>query len=308
MKLQQLKYILEIADCQSITGASKKLYVSQPYLSKVVADMESRLNQRIFVRRNNGVELTTYGKKVYLLAQSIINQMELLENMENKEALETGSTRLSFSVANFIMKESVLLDYFSTSHVSGNDVNFYETSIEECVDNVEREEAEFALVVADDFQKALLQSVSARKGFCCRELDESPAYFHLHINHPLAEEREIRMEHLTQYPLVQLKTDQYTRLSREKLKEKYPDIYVPRRMAVSNYHCCLSIIKHKGAFMIGNKWQISELEKTGILSVRIASFDRRVHLMLLRKVDLSFSPEAERFLRMFKDSYGLNKI
>ena len=84
MKLQQLKYILEIADCQSITGASKKLYVSQPYLSKVVADMESRLNQRIFVRRNNGVELTTYGKKVYLLAQSIINQMELLENIKNR--------------------------------------------------------------------------------------------------------------------------------------------------------------------------------------------------------------------------------
>ena len=31
MNLQQLKYIVEIADCHSITKASKKLFVSQPY-------------------------------------------------------------------------------------------------------------------------------------------------------------------------------------------------------------------------------------------------------------------------------------
>ena len=41
MNLQQLKYIVEIADCHSITKASQKLFVSQPYLSKVVSDFEA---------------------------------------------------------------------------------------------------------------------------------------------------------------------------------------------------------------------------------------------------------------------------
>ena len=36
MNLQHLKYLVTIADCHSITKAAKTLFVSQPYLSKVV--------------------------------------------------------------------------------------------------------------------------------------------------------------------------------------------------------------------------------------------------------------------------------
>ena len=125
MNLQQLKYIVEIADCHSITKASKKLFVSQPYLSKVVSDFEARVNNQIFIRYNNGLELTTYGQKVYLLAQSIINQMELLDHLEKEETIENDRVKLSFSVGNLILKDSLLLDYFSTTHAARIDVDFY---------------------------------------------------------------------------------------------------------------------------------------------------------------------------------------
>ena len=72
MNLQQLKYLVTIADCHSISKASKALFVSQPYLSKVVSDFETKINKQLFVRYNNGLELTSDGHKVYLLAQSII--------------------------------------------------------------------------------------------------------------------------------------------------------------------------------------------------------------------------------------------
>ena len=72
MNLQQLKYLVTIVDCHSITKASKALFVSQPYLSKVVSDFETKINKQLFVRYNNGLELTSDGHKVYLLAQSII--------------------------------------------------------------------------------------------------------------------------------------------------------------------------------------------------------------------------------------------
>ena len=72
MNLQQLKYLVTIADCHSITKASKALFVSQPYLSKEVSDFKIKINKQLFVRYNNGLELTSDGHKVYLLAQSII--------------------------------------------------------------------------------------------------------------------------------------------------------------------------------------------------------------------------------------------
>lgn len=307
MNLQQLRYIVEIADCHSITKASKKLFVSQPYLSKVVSDFEARVNKQIFIRYNNGLELTAYGHKVYLLAQSIINQMELLDNLEKEETIENDRVKLSFSVGNLIIKDSLLLDYFSTTHAARNDVDFYETTIEGCIKNVEEDISEFAIIVVDDFQKTLLASVSVRKGLECIELDEGYLYYHLHRNHSLANREEISIDSLVQYPFVRLKTDEYAAFSNEKLKEEYPDIYVRKCIVVNHYHSYLSMVKNNGAFMIGNKWQISELEKMGIQSIRFSSLNHKVHLMIMKKEITTFSSEAKKFIHIFKDSYGLDE-
>lgn len=219
MKLQQLRYILEIADCRSITRASKNLFVSQPYLSKVISDTEKELNRQIFIRYHNGVELTTYGKKVYVLAQSIVSQMEILDNLGKEEILQNEGVKLSFSVGNFIIKDSLLSDYCSTVHAAENNICFYETTIEGCVKNVEEDVSEFAVLVADDFQKTLLAGAASRKGLVCLELDEGYPYYHLHRTHPLADQDEINIERLMQYPFVRLKTDEYSLLAEKDLKK-----------------------------------------------------------------------------------------
>lgn len=306
MNLQQLKYIVEIANCGSITKASKKLFVSQPYLSKVVSDFEAKINKQIFVRHNHGLELTTYGQKVYLLAQSIINQMELLDNLEKKEGTENNA-KLSFSVGNLILKESILLEYFSTTHAARNNVEFYETTIEECIKNVEEDISEFAILVVDDFQKSLFIKMSVRKGLSWIELDEGDPYYHLHRNHSLANQEEIKTDSLKEYPFVQLKEDEYTTFSNEKMKEAYPESDMQKFIVVNHYRSYLNMVKNNGAFIIGNKWQISELEKMGIKSIPVFSLKHKVHLMIIKKETTTFSTEAKRFIELFKKSYGLKE-
>ena len=307
MNLQQLRYLVEIADCHSLTKASKKLFVSQPYLSKVVADFEAKVHHQIFIRYNNGLELTTYGKKVYLLAQSIISQMERLEHLETEETDENNRVKLSFSVGNLILKDSLLLDYVSTAHATRIDVDFFETTIEGCIKQVEEEISEFAILVVDDFQKTLLKSVSARKGLECIELDEGCLYYHFHRNHSLANQENISMDSLMQYPFVQLKSDEYTAFSNEKWKEEFPNAYMHKCIVVNHYHSCLMMVKNSNAFMVGNKWQISELEKMGIQSIRLSSINRKAYLIVIKKEITVFSSEAKKFLHLFKSSYGLDK-
>ncbi len=67
MNFQQLKYIVKIADCHSITKAAQELYVSQPYLSKVISDFEAKVKKQIFIRHSSGLELTNYGQEVICL-------------------------------------------------------------------------------------------------------------------------------------------------------------------------------------------------------------------------------------------------
>ena len=48
MTLQQLKYALTIADCNSINEASKQLFISQPSLSETIRELETELGFDIF--------------------------------------------------------------------------------------------------------------------------------------------------------------------------------------------------------------------------------------------------------------------
>jgi DNA-binding transcriptional LysR family regulator len=48
MTLQQLKYILAIVDCGSISEAAKQLYISQPSLSNAVKELEEEFGIEIF--------------------------------------------------------------------------------------------------------------------------------------------------------------------------------------------------------------------------------------------------------------------
>ena len=43
ISLQQLRYIIEVAECGSINAASQQLYVSQPTLSTTIKDTEQEL-------------------------------------------------------------------------------------------------------------------------------------------------------------------------------------------------------------------------------------------------------------------------
>lgn len=58
MNIQNLRYLLEIAQQGSVTSAAKVLYLSQPRLSKILAETEQKYGVVIFKRENNGLTPT----------------------------------------------------------------------------------------------------------------------------------------------------------------------------------------------------------------------------------------------------------
>lgn len=61
MTLQQLKYMIIVAERGSITEAAKELYISQPSLSGAVKEVEKESGITIFNQRRAGVALTKRG-------------------------------------------------------------------------------------------------------------------------------------------------------------------------------------------------------------------------------------------------------
>src|ERR1700719_3210736 len=69
LKLQHLKVVMAVAEWGSMAKAAKHLAVSQPVVSKVIADLEDVLGVSLFDRSSQGVEPTPYGRA--LLKRSI---------------------------------------------------------------------------------------------------------------------------------------------------------------------------------------------------------------------------------------------
>ena len=58
MNLQNLQYVEEVIKCGSISAAARKLYISQPYLSKILMEVEREYGITIFSREKNTLTLT----------------------------------------------------------------------------------------------------------------------------------------------------------------------------------------------------------------------------------------------------------
>ena len=95
MDIKQLKYFMAIADVQSFSEASKRLYVSQPTLSKSMKNLEEKLGVELFCLVGKKVQVTDYGKRLYQKAQLLIEQYDALYNeIRDLTTLQTGVIRI----------------------------------------------------------------------------------------------------------------------------------------------------------------------------------------------------------------------
>ena len=62
MELQQIRYILAIAEEKNITKAAEKLFVSQSALSQQLLKLEQELGTPLFERSGRILELTEAGR------------------------------------------------------------------------------------------------------------------------------------------------------------------------------------------------------------------------------------------------------
>ena len=62
MELRHLRYFIAVAEIGSLTEAARRLYTSQPSLSRQIRDLEDEVGVELLSRSVRGVELTAAGK------------------------------------------------------------------------------------------------------------------------------------------------------------------------------------------------------------------------------------------------------
>lgn len=94
MKLQQLRYLLAIADNGlNITAAAEKLYTSQPGVSKQLKLLEEELGLQLFLRKGKSLGgVTSAGEQVIERARLIIRETENIRSLASSYYHEEEGT------------------------------------------------------------------------------------------------------------------------------------------------------------------------------------------------------------------------
>ena len=86
MDLKQLSYFVKIVEEGSISGAAKKLFMSQPPLSSQMKLLEAELDCTLFERGSRTIRLTEAGETLYNYSRSLLQ----LSNVAKQETMNAA--------------------------------------------------------------------------------------------------------------------------------------------------------------------------------------------------------------------------
>ena len=200
MTLQNMRYIIEIANHHSFSEAAKALYVSQSTLSVAVREVEKILGINIFNRNNKGVTLTYDGEDFLKYAREIVEQTDYLERRyQHRQYLpmrfSVSSQRLPFATRAF----NQLLNTVT--------LGIYDMAVRECptytvVHDIASNKSELGVLAVHDSHMRTIQKTLESNDISFTGLNQLPIYVFLRHTHPLADRPALSLDDLKDYAFV----------------------------------------------------------------------------------------------------------
>ncbi len=200
MTLQQIKYVIGIAETGSFNKAAEKLYVSQPSLTATIHDLEDELGIEIFNRTGRGVTLTNDGtefltsaRQLYLDYQNVMEKYG--ENGKIKKKFGVSTQHYSFAVKSFVE----MVKDFNTDEY---EFAIRETKTREVIEDVATLKSEIGILYLSDFNRKAITSILKSKELEFHHLIDCKAYVYIWKGHPLAKKKHISLKDLENYPCL----------------------------------------------------------------------------------------------------------
>lgn len=200
MTLQQLKYIITIANEGSLNKASEKEFISQPSMSAMLKELETEIGIQLFTRSNRGLTITTQGDEFLAYARQVVEQYSLIENkyinkQKVKQTFNISTQHYSFAIKAFInminKKEFDIKKY---------EFAIRETKTHEVIDDVRHMKSEIGVLYLNHFNQTILSKFFKDYSLEFIELFNCNIYVYLYKNNPLAKKKKITFDDLNIYP------------------------------------------------------------------------------------------------------------
>ncbi|MFI3116184.1 MAG: LysR family transcriptional regulator [Clostridia bacterium] len=200
MTLQQLKYIIAMADTGSLSKASELVYVSQPSLSSSLKELETEIGVELFVRSSRGLKLTSDGQIFLSYARQVIEQFSLIE--ENYIEKKVKKQHFGVSTQHYSFAVKAFINMVNTFGMEEYEFAIRETKTFEVIQDVVKFHSEIGILYLNNFNKTILTKIFDDNSLEWNKLFSCNIYVYLWNNHPLSNKEKISIKELDEFPCL----------------------------------------------------------------------------------------------------------
>lgn len=291
MTLQQLKYLVTVAECKNITAAAEKLYISQPSLSAAIHSLEKEMNVTAFVRSNKGMTVTKEGEELLSFARNLLEQADIM-----KERFCTDSNRkpkFCVSCQHYSFAVNAFVDVVNEYDAAEYNFTLRETQTGEIIDDVANGNSELGILYLSESNEDVLCKLFKKNDLVFEEIFEASPHIFISKNHPLADEDCISLEDLRPYPY--LVYEQGERNSFYFSEEFLSVLDMPKSIEVRDRATLFNLAIGLNGFTVSSGVIDKELNGEDIIAKPLI-MDCSMHIGIIKKKNIMLSRYANTYI------------
>lgn len=198
MTVQQLKYMIKVAEAGSITQAAEALFLSQPSLSSAIREVEREAGVTVFTRSRQGIALTKEGLEFLGYARNVVQQMELLED----KYITNASQKIRFGVStqHYTFTSNAFVEMIKRFGEQRYEFILNETQTRQIMEDVKNRFSDLGVLFLSRENEAVIRKELAERGLEFYRLFTAKPHAFLSVDHPLAGRASVTLEELKPYP------------------------------------------------------------------------------------------------------------
>lgn len=295
MTLQQLKYLVTVAECKNITVAAEKLFISQPSLSAAIHNLEKEMGVTAFVRSNKGVSVTREGEELLSFARNLLEQADIMKDRFCND--KSRMPKFSVSCQHYSFAVNAFVDV-----VNKYDANVYsfilrETQTGEIIDDVANGRSELGILYLFEQNEDVLTKLFKKNDLVFEEIFKASPHVFISKNHPLANNEIITLEELKPYPY--LVYEQGKRNSFYFSEEFLSVLDMPKNIQVRDRATLFNLAIGLNGFTVSSGVIDKELNGEDIISKKL-DMDCTMRIGLIKKKNIILSRYAISYIDAIK--------
>lgn len=295
MTLQQLKYLVTVAECRNITEAAEKLFISQPSLSAAIHNLESEMGVTAFVRSNKGVSITREGEELLSFARNLLEQAEIMKDHFCSD--EKRNPKFCVSCQHYSFAVNAFVDVVGKYDADEYNFILRETQTGEIIDDVANGNSEIGVLYISNHNEDVLTKLFKKNDLVFEEMFTASPHIFISKNHPLAHKDKITLDELKPYPY--LVYEQGERNSFYFSEEFLSVLDMPKSIQVRDRATLFNLAIGLNGFTVSSGIIDKELNGEDIIAKPL-EMDCDMHIGLIKKKNIMLSRYAQSYISALK--------